>query len=76
MKPYEAVFDFVAALHKDTRLLLDPDKTSRTLYDRLGCTPVFGGAGIAKLKSVKNSSQLASIDKAMEKTAWLSSASL
>lgn len=67
VKPYEAVFDFVAALPKDTRLLLDPDKTSRTLYDRLGCTPVFGGAGIAKLKSVKNSSQLASIDKAMEK---------
>lgn len=67
IRPYESVFDFVAALPKETRLLLDPAKTSRTLYDRLGCTPVFGGAGIAKLKSVKNEQMLRSLDKAMEK---------
>lgn len=67
VKPYEAVFDFVKGLGKATRLLLDPAKTSRALYDHLGCTPVFGGAGVAKLKSIKNDSQISSLDKAMEK---------
>lgn len=67
VKPYESIFDFVSALPGQVRLLLDPAKTSRTLYDRLGCTPVFGGAGIAKLKSVKNEQMLRSLDKAMEK---------
>ncbi|MCM1319537.1 MAG: aminopeptidase P family protein [Muribaculaceae bacterium] len=67
VKPYDSVFDFVKALPKATRLLLDPEKTSRALYDNLGCTPVFGGAGVAKLKSIKNESQLNSLDKAMEK---------
>lgn len=65
--PYEGVFDFVKGLGKATRLLLDPAKTSRSLYDHLGCTPVFGGAGVAKLKSIKNDSQIRSLDKAMEK---------
>ena len=65
--PYEDVFDFVKNLKKETRLLLDPAKTSRALYDNLGCTPVFGGAGVAKLKSIKNNCQLQSLDKAMEK---------
>lgn len=65
--PYEGVFDFVKGLGKATRLLLDPAKTSRALYDHLGCTPVFGGAGVAKLKSIKNDSQIRSLDKAMEK---------
>lgn len=67
VKPYVSVFDFVAGLPKEVRLLIDPAKTSRTLYDNLKCTPVFGGAGIAKLKSVKNEQMLASLDKAMEK---------
>lgn len=67
VKPYDSVFEFVKALPKTTRLLLDPAKTSRALYDNLGCTPVFGGAGVAKLKSIKNDSQIASLDKAMEK---------
>ena len=66
-KPYESVFDFVSRLPKETRLLIDPEKTSRTLYDRMDCTPVFGGSGIAKLKSIKNEQMLASLDKAMEK---------
>ncbi len=67
VQPYEEVFDFVARLPKETRLLMDPAKTSRTLYDRLSCTPVFGGAGIAKLKSIKNEQMLHSLDRAMEK---------
>jgi len=67
VQPYEDVFDFAAHLPKSTRLLLDPAKTSRTLFDSLCCTPLFGGAGIAKLKSVKNDSMLRSLDKAMEK---------
>ena len=66
-KPYEAVYDFVKDLSKDTRLLLDPEKTSRALYDAMGCTPVFGGQGVAKLKSIKNDSMLSSLDQAMEK---------
>lgn len=67
VKPYDAVFDYVASLSKDTRLLLDPEKTSRAIYDSLGCTPVFGGAGVAKLKSIKTATQLSSLDIAMEK---------
>ena len=67
VKPYDSVFEFVKGLSKATRLLLDPTKTSRALYDNLGCTPVFGGAGVAKLKSIKNESQLNSLDRAMEK---------
>lgn len=66
-RPYDSVFEFVKGLRKATRLLLDPEKTSRAMYDNLGCTPVFGGAGVAKLKSVKNDSQLCALDKAMEK---------
>lgn len=65
--PYEAVFDFVKKLPSGTRLLLDPQKTSRALYDNMHGTPVFGGAGVAKLKSIKNASQIESLDRAMEK---------
>lgn len=67
VRPYDEVFDFAGALPKETRVLLDPDKTSRTLYDSLSCTAVFGGAGVAKLKSIKNAQMLSSLDKAMEK---------
>lgn len=67
VKPYDSVFDFVKELKKATLLLFDPAKTSRALYDNLGCTPLFGGAGVAKLKSIKNECQLSNLDKAMEK---------
>ncbi|MDE6218365.1 MAG: aminopeptidase P family protein, partial [Muribaculaceae bacterium] len=66
-KPYDSVLDFVASLPKETRLLLDPEKTSRGLYDHIGCTPVFGGAGVARLKSIKNSTMLRNLAIAMEK---------
>lgn len=39
---YDDVKGFVATLPKETRLLLDPDKTARGIYDHVGCTPVFG----------------------------------
>lgn len=67
VKPYDAVLDFVSTLPKETRLLLDPEKTSRGLYDHVSCTPVFGGAGVARLKSVKNDSMISSLERAMEK---------
>lgn len=67
VKPYTDVFKFVAALDKETRLLLDPAKTSRTMLDSLGCTPIYGGAGVAKLKSIKTPTMLHSLDMAMEK---------
>lgn len=67
VQPYEKVLDFVAALPKETRLLIDPDKTSRGLYDHIGCTPVFGGANVAKLKSVKNETMISNIKIAMQK---------
>lgn len=67
VKPYDAVLDFVASLPKDRRLLLDPEKTARGVYDKVGCTPVFGGAGVARLKSVKNPTMLQNIDTAMDK---------
>ncbi len=67
VKPYDAVLDFVAALPKETRLLIDPAKTARGVYDKIGCTPVFGGAGIARLKSIKNDTMLSNLAIAMEK---------
>lgn len=64
---YDDVLTFVSTLPKETRLLLDPEKTARGIYDRVGCTPVFGGSRLAKLKSVKNSTMLKNLATAMEK---------
>lgn len=66
-REYEEVLKFVETLPKENRLLIDPEKTSRGIYDHIGCTPVFGGAGVARLKSVKNDSMLASVRNAMIK---------
>lgn len=65
--PYDDVLAFAAALPKETRLLIDPDKTSRGLYDHIGCTPVFGGSAVARLKSIKNDTMLSNLAIAMEK---------
>lgn len=65
--PYDDVIKFVAALPKEVRLLIDPDKTSRTLYEHISCTPVFGGSRLAKLKSVKNETMIRNLGIAMEK---------
>lgn len=65
--PYDSVTDFVASLPKETRLLIDPEKTARGVYDHIGCTPVFGGSGVAKLKGIKNQTMLRNLDTAMEK---------
>ncbi len=67
VQPYDSVTDFVSKLPKETRLLLDPDKTARGVYDHVGCTPVFGGAGVAKLKSIKNDTMISNLEIAMEK---------
>lgn len=67
VKPYDAVPDFVANLPKVNRLLCDPAKTARGVYDKIGCTTVFGGAGVARLKSIKNSTMLENIEIAMNK---------
>lgn len=66
-RPYDQVAEFVKTLPKETRLLLDPAKTSQTIYENLSCTPVFGGAGIAKLKSVKNDTMIEHFHDAMVK---------
>lgn len=66
-KEYDDVKGFLENLPKTTRLLLDPEKTSRGIYDSVGCTPVFGGDALSKLKSIKNSTMLENIDIAMEK---------
>lgn len=67
IKPYDSVIGFVGNLPKENRLLIDPEKTARGVYDHIGCTPVFGGAGIAKLKSIKNDTMLSNLSIAMEK---------
>lgn len=67
VKPYDSVTGFVAALPKETRLLLDPEKTARGIYDHVGCSVVFGGSAVAKLKSIKNESMIRSIRTAMLK---------
>lgn len=67
VKPYDSVTEFVAGLPKETRLLLDPEKTARGIYDHVGCSVVFGGSAVAKLKSIKNESMIRSIRTAMLK---------
>lgn len=67
VRPYESVKGFVETLPKDTRLLVDPEKTSRGIYDHIGCTTVFGGNGVAKLKSIKNGTMISNLETAMEK---------
>lgn len=65
--PYDDVTKYVAALPSETRLLIDPGKTSRGLYSHISCKTVFGGAGVARLKSIKNATMLANLETAMEK---------
>lgn len=67
VRPYGDVKSFVAALPKETRLLIDPEKTARGIYDSIGCTTVFGGDGVAKLKSIKNDTMISNLAVAMEK---------
>ncbi len=66
-RPYEEVMQFASQLPADEKVLIDPDKSSRMLLDNLSGTPIYGGAGVAKLKSIKNAGMLRSLDKAMEK---------
>lgn len=66
-KAYDDVKEFLHNLPKETRLLIDPEKTSRGLYDAIDCTTVFGGAGVSKLKSIKNDTMLKNVAIAMEK---------
>jgi len=66
-KGYDDVYGFAAALPKETRLLIDPQKTSRAMYDHMNCSPVFGGAGVARLKSIKNATMIANVKEAMKK---------
>lgn len=67
IRDYADVFKFVATLPKETRLLIDPAKTSRALYDNLGATPVFGGASVARLKGIKTPDMIRNFNTAMEK---------
>lgn len=67
VQPYDSVTGFVAGLPKETRLLLDPEKTARGIYDHVGCSVVFGGSAVAKLKSIKNECMIRSIRTAMLK---------
>lgn len=66
-RPYDSVTEFVEQLPKERRLLLDPEKTARGIYDHVSCPTVFGGSAVAKLKSIKNESMIRSVRMAMEK---------
>ena len=48
-------------------VIIDPAKTARGVYDHIGCATVFGGDGVAKLKSIKNDTMIANLATAMEK---------
>lgn len=65
--PYDTVSEFVANLPKETRLMIDPSLTAITIYDNIDCDIIFGGEGVAKLKSVKNECMLNNWRTAMEK---------
>lgn len=65
--PYDDILKFVAELPKEKRLLLDPKATCRAVYSHVGCTPVFGGSAVAKLKSIKTASMISHLETAMKK---------
>ncbi|MDE5585322.1 MAG: aminopeptidase P family protein [Muribaculaceae bacterium] len=67
LQPYERVTTYVGELPKETRLLTDAYLTAIGIHDHIGCKVVFGGEGVAKLKSVKNETMLANWRTAMEK---------
>lgn len=67
VKKYDDVKSFVDELPEDTRLLIDPTLTAIGILDHIGCTVIFGGESIAKLKSIKNETMLANWRMAMEK---------
>lgn len=67
VQPYDSVREFVSKLPKETRLLIDPEKTARGVYDSIACTTVFGGSSVAKLKSIKNETMISNLRTAMEK---------
>lgn len=64
---YDDVTDFVGNLPKELRLLIDPSLTAISVYDKIDCEVVFGGEGVARLKSVKNECMLNHWRTAMEK---------
>lgn len=65
--PYDAVKEFVAKLPASTDLLIDPAKTARGIFDHINCNVIFGGEGVAKLKSIKNETMISNLAIAMEK---------
>lgn len=67
VKEYDDVSSYMAKLPTETRLLIDPSLTAIGIYDNIACTAVFGGEGIAKLKSIKNETMIANWRTAMEK---------
>ncbi len=67
VRPYERVTEFVSKLPKETRLLIDPGLTAISVFKHIDCDVVFGGEGVAKLKSVKNETMLSHWRTAMEK---------
>ena len=67
VRPYGNVTEFVWQLPTETRLLTDPGLTAAGVFDHIGCEAVFGGEGVAKLKSVKNDTMLRHWRTAMEK---------
>ncbi|MDE6696085.1 MAG: aminopeptidase P family protein [Muribaculaceae bacterium] len=65
--PYDNVIEFAGELPKETRLMVDPSLTAASVFDNIDCAVVFGGEGVAKLKSVKNETMLSHWRTAMEK---------
>ncbi len=67
VKKYDDVTDFVSKLPKEMRLLIDPKLTAINIFDKIDCEKIFGGEGVARLKSIKNDCMLSHWRTAMEK---------
>lgn len=67
LKPYDGVTEFVGSLPMETALLIDPALTATTISHNIPGRTLFGGKGVAKLKSVKNETMLLNWRTAMEK---------
>lgn len=65
--PYDSLLSFLSSLPSDTKVLVDPAKSSSAITAPLGNRIVRADSPVAKLKAVKNDTQISGIHAAMKR---------
>lgn len=65
--PYHTISTFLAAIHKDERILVDPYICSSALYKTIQCRIINGSSIPKKLKAIKNATECSHIRNVMRK---------